>query len=81
MVGTKNNLAIRDFVNQQCVPNLFAATGSPAWGNHDFPWLIGSELGGSDDPARPALEAQLRYQLAGGVTALDSNLCVAFVLG
>lgn len=44
VVGTKNNLAIRDFVNQQCVPNLFAATGSPAWGNTEFPWLIGSEL-------------------------------------
>ena len=44
VVGTKNNLAIRDIVNQQCVPALFAATGSPAWGNHDFPWVIGSEL-------------------------------------
>lgn len=44
VVGTKNNLAIRDFTGRQCVPNLFAATGSPAWGNHDYPWLIGSEL-------------------------------------
>lgn len=44
VVGTKNNLAIRDLVNQGCVPALFAATGSPAWGNHDFPWVIGSEL-------------------------------------
>lgn len=44
VVGTKNNLAIRDLVNEQCVPNLFAGTGSPAWGNHDYPFLIGSEL-------------------------------------
>lgn len=44
VVGTKNNLAIRDFVSTQCVPNLFAATGSPAWGNHKFPWVMGSEL-------------------------------------
>jgi branched-chain amino acid transport system substrate-binding protein len=44
VVGTKNNLAIREFVNSNCVPNLFAATGSPAWGNPDYPWLIGSEL-------------------------------------
>lgn len=44
VVGTKNNLAIRDFVSNQCVPDLFAATGSPAWGNPDYPWLIGSEL-------------------------------------
>ena len=27
-----------------CVPNIFAATGSPAWGNPDYPWLIGSTL-------------------------------------
>jgi branched-chain amino acid transport system substrate-binding protein len=44
VVGTANNLAIRDDLNEQCVPNLFAATGSPAWGNPDYPWLIGSTL-------------------------------------
>ena len=44
VVGTKNNLAIRDTSNEDCVPNLFAATGSPAWGNHDYPWLLGTEL-------------------------------------
>lgn len=44
VVGTKNNLAIRDLVNRQCVPDLFAASGATQWGNHEFPWLIGSEL-------------------------------------
>ena len=44
VVGTKNNLAIRDYLGEQCVPNLFAASGAPQWGNHDFPWLIGTEL-------------------------------------
>lgn len=44
VVGTKNNLAIRDFVSEQCIPNLFAATGSPAWGNTDYPWLLGTML-------------------------------------
>jgi branched-chain amino acid transport system substrate-binding protein len=44
VVGTKNNLAIRDYVNEGCVPNLLAATGSPAWGNRDFPWLLGTNL-------------------------------------
>ena len=44
VVGTKNNLAIRSLVNQQCVPDLFAASGATQWGNHDFPFLIGSEL-------------------------------------
>jgi len=44
VVGTRNNLAIRDFVNEECVPNLFAATGSPAWGNRDYPWILGTGL-------------------------------------
>jgi branched-chain amino acid transport system substrate-binding protein len=44
VVGTKNNLAIRDLVNRDCVPDLFAASGATQWGNHEFPWLIGSEL-------------------------------------
>jgi len=44
VVGTKNNLAIRDLVNRECVPDLFAASGATQWGNHKYPWLIGSEL-------------------------------------
>jgi len=44
VVGTKNNLAIRDYVNENCIPNLLAATGSPAWGNHAYPWLLGTFL-------------------------------------
>ena len=44
VVGTKNNLGIRDLVNRECVPDLFAASGATQWGNHKFPWLIGSEL-------------------------------------
>src|SRR6476660_6266259 len=44
VVGTKNNLAIRDLVNRECVPDLFAARGATQWGNHKYPWLIGSEL-------------------------------------
>ncbi len=44
VVGTANNIAIRDFLGELCVPNVFAATGSTAWGNPDYPWLIGSTL-------------------------------------
>ena len=44
VVGTKNNLAIRDLVNRECAPDLFAASGATQWGNHKYPWLIGSEL-------------------------------------
>ncbi len=44
VVGTANNVAIREALHENCVPNLFAATGSPAWGNPEFPWLVGSTL-------------------------------------
>lgn len=52
VVGTANNVNIRDFLDELCVPNLFAATGSVAWGNPEYPWLIGSTL------APYSLEAQ-----------------------
>ena len=43
VIGTANNLAIRDFLGELCVPNVFVGTGSPAWANtDDFPWLMGS---------------------------------------
>jgi branched-chain amino acid transport system substrate-binding protein len=44
VVGTKNNLAIRNFVNTNCVPNLLIASGAVQWGNMKFPWMLGSEL-------------------------------------
>src|SRR6478609_9114051 len=44
VVGTANNVAIRDDLNELCVPNIFAATGSPVWGNTSYPWTIGSTL-------------------------------------
>ncbi len=44
IVGTANNVAIRDTLHELCVPNLFAATGSPQWGNPDYPWMLGSTL-------------------------------------
>jgi branched-chain amino acid transport system substrate-binding protein len=44
VVGTANNVAIRESLGSNCVPNVFAATGSPVWGNPDFPWTIGSTL-------------------------------------
>ena len=44
VVGTRNNLAIRDVVQEECIPNLFAATGSPAWGNPAYPFMLGTML-------------------------------------
>lgn len=44
VVGTANNVAIRTSLGTNCVPNVFAATGSPVWGNPEYPWTIGSTL-------------------------------------
>ena len=44
VVGTSNNINIRDTLGSNCVPNVFAATGSPAMGNPKYPWTIGSTL-------------------------------------
>jgi branched-chain amino acid transport system substrate-binding protein len=46
MVGTPNNLAIRDVTDEECVPQLFNSTGFPAWGDPaNYPWTIGGLLG------------------------------------
>lgn len=44
VVGTANNVALRKSLGNNCVPNVFAGTGSPVWGNPDYPWTIGSTL-------------------------------------
>lgn len=42
IVGTPNNLAVRDQLNDECYPTLNAVTGSPAWGEvEDYPWTTG----------------------------------------
>jgi branched-chain amino acid transport system substrate-binding protein len=42
-LGTEANLAIRDYLNQSKVPQLFAASGATTWGRDAarYPWTIG----------------------------------------
>jgi branched-chain amino acid transport system substrate-binding protein len=42
-LGTPNNLAVRDYYNQQKVPQLFVFTGSSHWGGDydQYPWTLG----------------------------------------
>src|SRR5919199_5196554 len=42
-LGTNNNLAIRKYLNQQGVPQLFVASGATTFGRdyRQFPWTIG----------------------------------------
>src|SRR4029079_3553994 len=41
-LGTESNLAIRDYLNQMKVPQLFAASGATTWGRDaaKYPWTI-----------------------------------------
>jgi branched-chain amino acid transport system substrate-binding protein len=42
MIGTANNQAVRDLLNEECYPQLFANSGSPLWGDvENYPWTIG----------------------------------------
>ena len=42
IIGSPNNLAVRDTLNEECVPQLNSLTGSPAWGQvADYPWTTG----------------------------------------
>ncbi len=42
IIGSPNNLAIQADMNAQCIPQLWASTGAPDWGNIDeYPWTTG----------------------------------------
>jgi branched-chain amino acid transport system substrate-binding protein len=42
-LGTEHNLAVRDYLNQRKVPQLFVASGATTWGADaaKYPWTIG----------------------------------------
>jgi len=41
-IGTSNNLAVRQYMNDNCVPSIGLATGSVEWGKaNEYPWFIG----------------------------------------
>ncbi|MEO6123403.1 MAG: ABC transporter substrate-binding protein, partial [Ilumatobacteraceae bacterium] len=43
IIGSPNNLAVRDTLNEECIPQLLSLTGSPAWGDvENYPWLTGA---------------------------------------
>ena len=42
IIGTADNLAVRDTLNDNCYPQLSALTGAPAWGDvENYPWTTG----------------------------------------
>ena len=43
IIGTPNNVAVRDTLNEECIPQLLNLTGSPRWGEvADYPWTTGA---------------------------------------
>ncbi len=41
-LGTPNNTAIRRYMNQKKIPQVFVATGADTWGEYkEFPWTMG----------------------------------------
>jgi hypothetical protein len=41
ILGTPQNLAVRDTLNEECVPHLFPSTGAPEWGDaENYPWTV-----------------------------------------
>ena len=42
VIGTPNNLAIRDLLNEECVPHMYASSGAPDFGDvSTHPWTSG----------------------------------------
>jgi ABC-type branched-subunit amino acid transport system substrate-binding protein len=45
ILGTPQNLAVRDTLNEECVPHLFPSTGAPDWGEaEEYPWTVGGAV-------------------------------------
>lgn len=43
VVGTPNNVAVRDYLNDECIPQMFATTGSTEWAKlAEYPWTTGA---------------------------------------
>ena len=68
-VGTQNNLAIRDYLNAQKVPQLFAADGSQSIGRSwsKYPWTMGflqSYRGEGDVYGRTIVKSRPRAKIA-----------------
>jgi ABC-type branched-subunit amino acid transport system substrate-binding protein len=73
VVGTKNNLAVRDLVNSQCVPDLLIASGAVQWGNTKFPWMLGSELVPYPDEMQTLVDYLKKNKPSATIAVLKAN--------
>ena len=68
VIGSPNNEAIRQTLNDNCIPQLMALTGSPAWGDvANYPWTTGGLV--PYDIEAKVYAAQIAKDFPDGATA------------
>jgi branched-chain amino acid transport system substrate-binding protein len=74
LIGTPNNLAVWDTLNDECMPQLLNGTGAPQWGdivNH--PWTTGMQLDYASEAGLWAEWLKAQHPEAKKVAALTFN--------
>ncbi|WP_419918439.1 ABC transporter substrate-binding protein [Candidatus Poriferisocius sp.] len=73
ILGSPNNLAVRDTLNENCIPQLFNLTGLPDWGDPtNYPWTTGGLM--SYDTEARVWCRQISDELGEGTTAAVLSL-------
>ncbi|MGF1595758.1 MAG: ABC transporter substrate-binding protein, partial [Acidimicrobiales bacterium] len=85
-LGSPSTLAVYDKLNERCVPQMFVATGHPAWGDPVVhPWTTGSQLGYTTEAIlwgawiKENMADQLPVKVGGVV--MDNDFGLAYVDG
>lgn len=75
ILGTANNIAVRDVLNDKCIPHLYPATGAAEWGDVDnYPWTVaGAVLPYNVEAKIWAEYLKKTYPNGANVVALEMN--------
>jgi branched-chain amino acid transport system substrate-binding protein len=78
ILGTPNNLAVRDLLNDKCVPQLFPSTGAPDWGDvKDYPWTVSGAVVAYNTEARIWAE-HLKQKFPNGANVVALQIANSF---
>jgi branched-chain amino acid transport system substrate-binding protein len=74
IVGTPNNLAVWDELNNECMPQMLNGTGAPEWGDvTNHPWTSGMQLDYASEARRWAEWLKAEHPEVTKVAALNFN--------
>ncbi len=75
ILGTPNNIAVRDVLNDRCIPHLYPATGATEWGQvEEYPWTVSGAVVPYNVEARIWAEhLKKTYPSGANVVALQMN--------